>query len=313
MSSSGAAAQSVEYAYRSANEQLAQSGAGPAVLIGLIGSGIRASLSPALHEHEGAALGLNYAYRIIDIPAADVSPTLLTKLLDDAQRLGFTGLNITHPFKQLVIPLLDRLSDDAQALGAVNTVLFKDGQRIGHNTDWWGFAESMRRGLPNAPRDRVVLLGAGGAGAAVAHALMMLDTHHLSVFDAEGDRASRLVESLVGRFSIERVSLVTNLAVSVSHAQGLVNATPMGMEHHPGSAIPAMLLRPALWVTDIVYFPLETQLLKDARQAHCQTLNGGGMAVFQAVEAFRLFSGIAPNSQRMLNHFAKLTTHPRSP
>ncbi|HEY4297170.1 MAG TPA: shikimate dehydrogenase, partial [Paraburkholderia sp.] len=107
-------------------------------LVGLIGSGIGGSLTPAMHEEEGRKLGLHYVYRRIDLEALKLDIAALPDLLLAAQRMGFDGLNITYPCKQAVIPLLDELSDDARALGAVNTVLFKDGKRIGHNTDWSG-------------------------------------------------------------------------------------------------------------------------------------------------------------------------------
>ncbi len=144
----------------------------PALLVGLIGAGIGASLTPALHERECAEQGLRSIYRLLDLERLGLNAGALPELLKAAEWMGFAGLNITHPCKQAVIPLLHELSEDARALGAVNTVVLRDGKRIGHNTDWWGFAEGFRRGLPDAKRDRVVQIGAGGAGSAVAHALL---------------------------------------------------------------------------------------------------------------------------------------------
>lgn len=149
-----------------------------AFLVGLIGAGIQASLTPAMHEREGAAQGLRYIYRLIDLATLGLGVEALAELITAAGRMGFAGLNITHPCKQSVIPLLDDLSDDARSLGAVNTVVFKDGKRVGHNTDWFGFAENFRRGLPDARRDHVVQLGAGGAGSAVAHAVRRQEVDH---------------------------------------------------------------------------------------------------------------------------------------
>lgn len=120
-------------------------------LIGLIGSGIAGSLTPAMHEQEGRVLGLNYVYRRIDLQALKLEPSALPDLLIAAERMGYDGLNITYPCKQSVIPLLDELDPDARALGAVNTVVLKDGKRIGYNTDWSGFARAFQRGLPDAP------------------------------------------------------------------------------------------------------------------------------------------------------------------
>jgi shikimate dehydrogenase len=206
----------------------------------------------------------------------------------------------------LVLPLLHELSPDADALGAVNTVVLREGRRIGHNTDWYGFAESFRRGLPGVARDRVVQLGAGGAGSAVAHAALTVGVHHLTIIDIDPARAATVAAGLNGRFGAERATAGTDLAAAVAAADGLINATPMGMAKYPGLPLPAALLRPALWVAEIVYFPLETELLRIARALGCRTLDGGGMAVFQAVEAFRLFTGIAPDAERMRRHFAAM-------
>ena len=168
----------------------------PALLAGLIGTGIGASLTPALHEREGAEQGLRHVYRRLDLERLGLGVEALPELITAAERVGFAGLNITHPCKQAVIPLLHGLSEDARALGAVNTVVLRDGERIGHNTDWWGFAEGFKRGLPDAKRDRVVQIGAGGAGSAVAHALLTLGAGRLSVFDTDAARAEAVAAAL---------------------------------------------------------------------------------------------------------------------
>jgi len=276
----------------------------PAILAALIGSGIQASRTPALHEREGAEQGLRYVYKTVDIERLGVEA--LPELLTGAQRMGFAGLNITHPCKQAVIPLLDELSEEARALGAVNTVVLREGRRIGHNTDWWGFAEGFRRGLPDARRERVVQLGAGGAGAAVAHAMLTLGAECLTVFDVDPARSMALAAELSVRFGRGRAVAGTDLPATMAAADGLINCTPVGMAKYPGLPLPEALLRPALWVAEIVYFPLETELLRAARARGCRTLDGGGMAVFQAVGAFRLFTGVEPDATRMLRHFADM-------
>jgi shikimate dehydrogenase len=280
----------------------------PSCLLGLIGEGIGASLTPRLHEREAAAQGIRCVYKIIDLAALGLTPADLPDLLLSAERMGFSGLNITHPCKQRVIPLLDELSEDASALGAVNTVVFRDGRRIGHNTDWFGFAENLRRFLPGAPLRHVVQFGAGGAGAAVAHAALRAGVGRLSIVDVDQARSASLAASLNARFASHPGSAVVaaDVAGAVGTADGIINATPIGMSGHPGMPLPADLLRPDLWVADIVYFPLETELLRSARQIGCRRLNGAGMTVFQAVEAFRLFTGTVPDADRMLEHFAEL-------
>ena len=277
-----------------------------AFLAGLIGAGIQASRTPPMHEQEGREQGLLLLYQAIDLDRLGLGAEALPELLTSAQRMGFAGLNITHPCKQAVIPLLNELSADAQALGAVNTVVLRDGRRIGYNTDWWGFAESFRRGLPGAPLGYVVQLGAGGAGAAVAHAALTLGVEQLQVQDVDPGRAEALAASLSARFGPGRAVACADLAAAMADADGLIHCTPTGMASHPGLPLPAGLLRPALWVAEIVYFPLETELLRAARRLGCRTLDGGDMAVFQAAEAFRLFTSIEPDAERMLRHFAAL-------
>jgi shikimate dehydrogenase len=274
------------------------------VLAGLIGRGIQASRTPALHEREGDAQSLRYLYRLIDADQLGLDDSALPGLLDAAQRTGFTGLNITYPFKQAILPLLDELSDEARGIGAVNTVVLKDGKRIGHNTDCLGFAEGLRRGLPDVPRAHVVQMGAGGAGAAVAHALLGEGVEHLVLFEVDAARGQALVDNLNQHFGAGRARIGTDLPTALAMADGLVNTTPVGMAKLPGTPLPVELLHARLWVAEIIYFPLETALLRHARALGCRTLDGGNMAVFQAVKAFELFSGQVANADRMQAHFA---------
>lgn len=275
----------------------------PGVLAGLIGAGIQASRTPAMHEHEGDAQGIRYLYRLIDLDALKLDLNALPELLNGAQNSGFTGLNITFPCKQAVIPLLDELSPEARGIGAVNTVVFANGKRVGHNTDCLGFAEGFRRGLTDAARAQVVQMGAGGAGAAVAHALLSEGVQQLSIFDIDASRAQSLADNLNQHFPGNRAQAGVDLTAAMQTANGLVNTTPMGMLKLPGMPVPKALLRADLWVAEIVYFPLETELLREARALGCRTLDGGTMAVFQAVKAFELFSGLAADAQRMQEHF----------
>ncbi|HYH89449.1 MAG TPA: shikimate dehydrogenase, partial [Solirubrobacteraceae bacterium] len=267
------------------------------VIVGLIGAGIGTSLSPALHEREASLLGFDYEYRRFDLdelgrPASDVGA-----LVGEAVEDGLAGLNVTHPCKQLVVRELDELSPEAEALGAVNTVVLRDGRRIGHNTDASGFQEAFERRLPGARTDRVVLLGAGGAGAAVAHAIRSLGARQLTILDVERERAGALAESLGAD-----AAGIEALGDLLAEADGLIHATPMGMEAHPGTAVPAELLDPGLWVAEVVYMPIETQLLKDARERGCRTLDGAAMVALQAAGSLELFTGARPDRERMLAH-----------
>ncbi|MEU9385391.1 shikimate dehydrogenase [Streptomyces sp. NPDC048279] len=279
-------------------------------LVGLIGSGVGPSLSPALHEREAGRQGLRYLYRLIDIDVLGVPPRAVGDLVRAARDLGFDGLNITHPCKQLVIECLDALAPQAEALGAVNTVVFEAGGRaVGHNTDVTGFAASFARGLRDASLERVVQLGAGGAGAAVSHAMLTLGAERVTVVDPLADRAADLAGSLNRHFGAGRAVAATpdRLAALLADADGLVHATPTGMAAHPGLPVAPELLRPGLWVAEVVYRPLETELVRVARASGCAVLDGGGMAAFQAADAFRLFTGAEADSGRMLADIAELS------
>lgn len=279
----------------------------PAYLMGLIGSGVGPSLTPPMHMAEGRAHGLDYVYRPVDLETLDLSPDELPSILDWAERLGFDALNITHPCKQSVIPLLDRLDPVAEALGAVNTVLFTPGGRVGHNTDTTGFERAMREGLPGAHVDAVVQVGAGGAGSAVADALLRVGARRLAIVDVDARRARRLAAELAERHEAEVAgSGIEDLAELMSSSDGVVQCTPIGMHHHPGTPFDPALLRPAQWVADVVYRPLDTELLTAARAIGCRTLHGGHMAVGQAADAFRLVTGDDPDLERMHQHFQRL-------
>lgn len=275
---------------------------------GLIGADIQRSRTPALHMAEARAQGFVLDYQLIDLTPRGLGPEALPDLLAEAEASGFAGLNITHPCKQRVIPLLDELSPDAAALGAVNTVVLQGGRRIGHNTDWLGFREGFRRGLPDVATGTVLQLGAGGAGAAVAHACLAMQVGRLLIRDIDPARAAGLATDLNARAGRDFAAVAGDLAGVMAAADGVINTTPMGMDAHPGMALDAALLTPRHWVAEIVYFPLETALLAAARARGCRTLDGGGMAVFQAVAAFRLFTGREPDAARMLAHFAAMST-----
>ena len=278
----------------------------PKIQVGLIGADIQMSKSPALHEREAGLHGLDYHYELIDLTVRGVSPDHLEDLLLEVERRGFAGVNITHPCKQLVIPHLHELSEDAATLGAVNTVVLRNGKRFGHNTDWSGFYENFARGLPDVTKRHAVLLGAGGAGVAVAHAALKLGIERLSISDRDTHRAEELAAQLNDRFGSVRALAISDVASAMKDADGLIHATPTGMRSHPGLPIDPDLLDARHWVADIVYMPLVTSLLKLARERGCCTLDGGGMTVFQAVGAIRLFSGIEPDPERMRRHFAEI-------
>lgn len=275
---------------------------GPAVLVGLIGRGIQASRTPTMHEREGTRLGLACDYILIDFDQLGLADEALGAVIAAAEARGFAGLNITHPYKQSVLACLDRLSPEAEAIGAVNTVILRDGTRTGHNTDCWGFAESLRSAMAGTPLGAVVQFGAGGAGAAVAHALLELGVRDLAIVDTDRARAAALAARMDGRFEA-KVRAREADATLLAACDGIVNTTPVGMDKYPGTPFPVAHLAPRHWVGEIIYFPRETALLRAARGLGCRTLAGTGMAICQAVRAFELFTGVAPDRHAMSRHF----------
>ncbi|SDZ26336.1 shikimate dehydrogenase [Herbiconiux ginsengi] len=276
-------------------------------LVGLIGAGITESLTPPMHEREGRALGFDYEYRVLDILELGRRPEEIGAMLAEAWAEGFDAVNVTHPCKQLIIPELDALTPDAERLGAVNLVTRGAEGTLGHNTDWTGFRRSFADGLPGVAVDLVAQIGAGGAGAATGYALLDAGTRHLLLVDDELERAEALARSLGELFPDRRVDARNALnTAEFGGLDGVVHATPTGMKEHPGTAFDVAALAPTAWLAEVVYRPLDTELLLAARARGLRTLDGGRMAVGQAVDALHLITGVEPDAERMRAHFLDL-------
>ena len=276
------------------------------ILVGLIGANITKSLSPALHADAFAAAGMDGYYHLMDVDI--LRGRSLAQLLAAAKATGFAGTNVTFPFKQEVVALLDDLDLEAEQIGAVNTVtIAPDGRTKGYNTDRSGFRRNFESGLgrPSAEGASAVLVGAGGAGRAVGFALMDLGIADLAVHDRNGAQMTSLVADLRKHFGGARCRPVDDLARAVAAADGVVNATPVGMLGMAGNPVPVSALRPDHWTADVIYTPLETEFIKAAAARGARVLTGGGMCVYQAVEAFRLFSGVTPDVERMNRTFIR--------
>jgi shikimate dehydrogenase len=276
------------------------------LLLGLIGQGIQQSMTPAMQEEEARRQGLRVHYQLIDLAASGAGVEALPALVDAMRMIGFAGFNVTFPCKQAIMPFLDDLSDEARAMGAVNTVVNRNGKLIGHNTDGSGWSWGFRRALPQADLTRVALLGGGGAGSAIAHAAMRIGVKHLTVVDLDLARTRPLVDTLNRLYGAGQISAGTDIAAALHGASGLIHATPTGMDKLPGLPLPATLLRADMWVSEVVYFPLQTALLKAAAALGCPISDGGGMAVGQAVGAFELFTGLQPDVARIDAHFRSM-------
>jgi shikimate dehydrogenase len=278
-------------------------------LAGLIGAGITASPTPVLHEREADHHGFRYLYRILDLPTLGLRVDQVEDLVRHARLLGYSGLNVTYPAKQVVIPHLDKLDAVSSSLGAVNTIVIEDdGRLVGYNTDADAFGEAVAERLGDLTSDRVLQLGAGGAGAATAYALLSRGIRTMHITDVDHPRADALCRRMAERFPDVHIEAISEdrVAEVAQEATGLVNATPVGTWHTPGAPLSAALLRPSHWVVEVIYQPLRTELLQSAEALGCRTVDGGQMMVNQAAYSYRCFTGTAADRDRMSKHFRQL-------
>jgi shikimate dehydrogenase len=267
-------------------------------LTGLIGAPIAHSASPAMHGQAADALGIHCHYQLIEVAGADTAA--LRALLDSIKRIGFAGINVTFPYKEAVVPLLDDLSPAARAIGAVNTIVVRDNRLVGYNTDATGFERAIAGLVKASNHGPVALIGAGGVGKAIAHALAALGIAELSVFDTDRAKAGQIVAQLHGR---QPVRIAESVEDALQSVVGVVNGTPIGMLPDRGTPVPDALLHRGLWVADAVYTPLWTPLLTAAKAKGAEIMTGRDLAVHQAADAFELFTGLVPPIAEMGNAF----------
>jgi shikimate dehydrogenase len=264
----------------------------PAIIrLGLIGDNVRDSRSPDLHRLAGRLCGLAVEYELL-IPGelGRNFDEVFTRCRDG----GLRGINITYPYKELVVSRLAVRSPDVARVGSSNTVVFTPDGPVGHNTDYLGFIAAYRGHFGARPAGRVAIVGAGGVGRAIAFALATLGASELRLIDTEPARAVRLAGAL-GTLSPAPVVLVENdVAAALRGADGVVNCTPIGMTGRPGSAIPAHLLGGQSWAFDAVYTPIDTEFLRTAAAAAIDTLSGYELFFQQGIKAFELFTGRVP-------------------
>lgn len=258
----------------------------------ILGRPIAHTLSPTMHNAAFAALALPYVYLPWAVPPEGLgAATAAFRAMEN-----FAGANVTVPHKEAIRFHLDALSPEAEGIGAVNTVIPRDGRLLGHNTDGLGFIASLREGGMDPRGARVLLLGAGGGAKGVAYALAAEGTAEITVANRSPERAEALVGALAARFRrCQFLALplqAPGVAEAVKSADVLINATSVGLA--PGETLPLDLggLRPTTLVCDLIYRPLETAFLEAARGKGCRVLNGLGMLLHQGAAGFRLFTGV---------------------
>ena len=255
-------------------------------VLGVIGYPIGHSVSPQMHAAAIAHLGLDYAYH-----AFDVTPDRVGEAIAGVRGLGFAGLSVTVPHKEAVIPLLDEITPAAGAMGAVNTIVNQDGRLTGHNTDWEGFLRALTDEGVDPQGGHCVVIGAGGAGRAVCYALLQAGAE-VGVFDTDPERLGRLIADLGGEARLRPLH-VEAVPASLGACDLLVNCTPVGMYPHVDDrpAVDPDAIPVSAYVCDLVYNPLETELLRRARERGCRTSNGVGLLAWQGAIAFQLWTG----------------------
>ena len=263
-------------------------------LTGLLGAPIASSAAPAMHERAAEALDLRCHNQLIEVAGATREELKL--LLEGVRRLGFAGINVTYPYKEAVVDLLDELAPAAALIGAVNTVIVHDGRLTGHNTDTTGFARAVSPLVSASGYGIVAVIGAGGVGKAIGFALAGLGVKGLRIFDSEAAKATRLAVQLEG--CIE-TSISSNIGDALQGVVGVVNASPVGMLPSLDTPIPDALLHAGLWVADAVYTPLWTPFLKAAKASGAKVMTGRELAIYAAADAFELFTGFVPSTAEM--------------
>ncbi len=260
------------------------------ILVGLIGWPLGHSVSPAMHNAAFQTLGLDGRYEALPVP-----PEQVGDLVRSLHARGFRGVNVTIPYKQAVMPLMDELSEAAQRIGAVNTIVVEpDGRLRGDNTDWLGFLHPLdERGFDLADKS-VLLLGAGGAARAVVYALLQRNIARLTIWNRSLDRAEALARHAA---TLDSLLTIDNCELSIVNSDLIVNSTPIGMWPHINeSPWPADLSFPSrALVYDLVYRPEQTQFLRQAEAAGCSVQGGMEMLVVQGAAAFRLWTGHYPS------------------
>jgi len=274
---------------------------GSTKVVGVFGFPVEHSLSPAMHNAAFAALRLSYVY----VPFA-VRPDQIGPAVRSLSPLGIVGVNLTIPHKESVLPFLDEITQEARDVGAVNTVHCVEGRLLGDNTDGQGFYQPLReRGIDLAGKP-VVVLGAGGAARAVVFRLARAGAHIL-LANRTPERAERLAQAVadagLGADAVQTLALdaTKELAEAIAGANLLVHTTRVGMypETDALPPVPLEAFHPDLLVYDLVYNPVETRLLAQARRRGCPTLNGVQMLVYQGAAAFQRWTGLWPPTDVM--------------
>jgi shikimate dehydrogenase len=263
--------------------------------LGLLGNNIGRSRAKNLHELLGEIYGIDVTYQPMDLANLPGQVSILAEL-ERCRDEGFRGVNVTHPYKRAAFDEVKTMPSFPAGLTSVNTVLFTDEGMVADNTDYSGCCRAFRHHFgPNFKPGRVLMLGTGGVGVAIAYALREMGADELAVADTNSALASMLISQLKDGPLPVRLAQADLLA-EMKNAQGLINATPVGMFQYPGCAFPKDGLLAQSWAFDAVYTPENTEFLGSCRNRGIATLSGFALFLFQGLDAFERFSGIMPEA-----------------
>lgn len=258
--------------------------------LGLIGTSIQKSRMPMLVRLAAARTGRSIAYVLFDQERND--PALFAQAFERAVAEGFHGINVTHPFKELAAARVRVDDPRVRAMGAVNTVLLGGGDARGFNTDYTGFLRAWRGRFGDASPGVVALIGSGGVGRAIAFGLAALGATEVRLFDVDAAKARALADALAVIDPRCNIVIADSCGTAAADADGLVNATPVGMHHHPGCPVPEACLDGRRWVFDAIYTPMQTELLALATARGIDTLSGFKLFIGQGADGFEIFTGV---------------------
>jgi quinate/shikimate dehydrogenase (NAD+) len=275
------------------------------VQLGLLGNGLSRSRAKNLHELLGKMHGLNVDYRVMDL-AGQPGSVSIARELQRCRDEGFRGVNVTHPYKCDAFLCVKLVDDFPRGLNSVNTVLFGASAMKADNTDFSGFYHAfLNRFGGNSSPGRVLMFGAGGVGVAIAFALYRLGVSELVIHDIRAEKAQELVRQLTANSVPARVA-GQDLLAEMHHAEGLINATPVGMFQYPGNPFPVDGFGRQKWAFDAVYTPENTEFLDHCRKRSIDTLSGFRLFLYQGLHAFERFTGITPDAAVTETKFLKL-------
>ena len=261
---------------------------GKTKITGIFGYPIEHTLSPAMHNAAFKALGLDYCY----VPFL-VRPEHLQDAVKSIRSLNLCGVNVTIPYKEKVIPLLDEIHDEASLVGAVNTIVNRNGKLIGYNTDGKGFIQSLvESGISPTDKD-ILIIGAGGASRTISYYLCQ-QSKSVAIYNRTYERAKKLVREL------KKLYQNVFLQETISHVENfhiIINATPLGLKNKDPSPLDTSLLKNNQIICDLIY--KKTLLLKEASQKGCMTIDGSGMLLWQGMLTFELWTGKKPPAEVM--------------